>query len=345
MNLYEREYFVSRIRAGFYALNLDGFNVKVLTPTLEDEYLANEVFLEAFDHARKDELMVEEEMFEWMVDRGLWSSEKDEKIKTLKKDIEKLKIEIFNARNKEAFRENIRLYIRAAEKATAELMAEKNENFSRTCEGIATQEKAVELFKRCCFVGGEPLDFNSVDINAIFYQYHKTALTDGQVRELARSEPWRSLYILKDDVKLFANGGGRQLSLDQRSMLIWSRMYDNVQESMECPTDEVIEDDDMLDGWFIVQRRKHESERAQSDLEKRTQNSKISSSAEIFVFTDSKKEAESINNMNSVNSQMIKKERTQTIKSKGGAVDLDFQDQQIKMSNKSNEQFKGKFRG
>jgi len=145
MNLYEREYFVSRIRAGFYALNLDGFNVKVLTPTLEDEYLANEVFLEAFDHARKDELMVEEEMFEWMVDRGLWSSEKDEKIKTLKKDIEKLKIEIFNARNKEAFRENIRLYIRAAEKATAELMAEKNENFSRTCEGIATQEKAVEL--------------------------------------------------------------------------------------------------------------------------------------------------------------------------------------------------------
>jgi len=114
---------------------------------------------------------------------------------------------------------------------------------------------------------------------------------------------------------------------------------------MECPTDEVIEDDDMLDGWFIVQRRKHESERAQSDLEKRTQNSKISSSAEIFVFTDSKKEAESINNMNSVNSQMIKKERTQTIKSKGGAVDLDFQDQQIKMSNKSNEQFKGKFRG
>jgi microcompartment protein CcmL/EutN len=121
-------------------------------------------------------------------------------------------------------------------------------------------------------------------------------------------------------------------------------MYDNVQESMDCPTDEVIEDDDMLDGWFIIQRKKQETERAKSELEKRTQNSKISNSDEIYVFTDSRKEAESIDNMNSINAQMIKKQREQTIESKGGAVDLDFQDQKIKLSNMSNEQFKGKFR-
>jgi hypothetical protein len=279
-----------------------------------------------------------------MISRDLWSSEKDEKVKTIEKDIEKLKIEIFNARSREAFREKVRLYIRAAEKALMGLMAEKNYNFPQTCEGMAIQEKAVEIFKRCCFVGGEPLDFNSVDIGEVFYRYNELSLTDKQVRELARNEPWRSLYILKDDVKLFANKEGRQLSLDQRAMLIWSRMYDNVQESMDCPTDEVIEDDDMLDGWFIIQRKKQESERAKSELEKRTQNSKISNSDEIYVFTDSRKEAESIDNMNSINAQMIKKQREQTIESKGGAVDLDFQDQKIKLSNMSNEQFKGKFR-
>jgi hypothetical protein len=344
MNPYERDYFVSRIRSGFHMLKLDDFSVKVLTPTLEDEYLANEVFSEAFDQARKDDLMIEEEMLEWMISKGLWSSEKDEKVKTIEKDIEKLKIEIFNARSREAFREKVRLYIRAAEKALVRLMAEKNDNFPKTCEGMATQEKAVELFKRCCFVGGEPLDFNSVDINEVFYQYNGLSLTDKQVRELARNEPWRSLYILKDDVKLFANKEGRQLSMDQRAILIWSRMYDNVQESIDCPTDEVIEDDDMLDGWFIIQRKKHESDRAKSELEKRTQNSKISNSDEIYVFTDSRKEAESIDNMNSINAQMIKKQREQTIENKGGAVDLDFQDQKIKLSNMSNEQFKGKFR-
>jgi hypothetical protein len=343
MNPYEREYFVSRIRSGFYMLAFDGFNVKVLTPTLEDEYLVNEVFSEAFDRARQDDLMVEEEMLEWMISRGLWSSEKDEKIKTIEKDIEKLKIEIFNARSREAFREQVRLYIRAAERALADLMMEKNENFSKTCEGMATQEKTVELFKRCCFIGNEPLDFNSVDINAIFYRYNEMMLTDTEVRELSRNEPWRSLFILKDDVKLFANESGRQLSSDQRAILIWSRMYDNVQESMDCPTDDVIADDDMLDGWFIIQRKKHESDRAKSELESRTQNSKISNSDEIFVFTDSRKEMESIEGMNSINAQMIKQQRGQTIEHQGGAVDLDFQDQKIKLSNMANEQFKGKF--
>jgi hypothetical protein len=35
-------------------------------------------------------------------------------------------------------------------------------------------------------------------------------------------------------------------------------MYDNVYESMECPPDEVIKDDDMLDGWFIQQHKDRE---------------------------------------------------------------------------------------
>ena len=34
------------------------------------------------------------------------------------------------------------------------------------------------------------------------------------------------------------------------------KVYDNVHESMDAPTDRVIEDDDMLDGWFKVQSRK-----------------------------------------------------------------------------------------
>ena len=41
---------------------------------------------------------------------------------------------------------------------------------------------------------------------------------------------------------------------------------------------------------------------------------------------------------------MIKKERMAVVQEKGQAVDLDFRDQQIKMNQLSNEQYKGKFR-
>ena len=40
-------------------------------------------------------------------------------------------------------------------------------------------------------------------------------------------------------------------------IVIWSKMYDNVQESIDAPIQSVMEDDDALDGWFIVQNRKY----------------------------------------------------------------------------------------
>ena len=44
-------------------------------------------------------------------------------------------------------------------------------------------------------------------------------------------------------------------------------MYDNIQESMDCPTEDVINDDDMLDGWFIVQNRKREKDKKEKDVD------------------------------------------------------------------------------
>ena len=63
-------------------------------------------------------------------------------------------------------------------------------------------------------------------------------------------------------------------------------------------------------------------------------------SDEVYVFTDSKKEADTIESMNSINSSMIKKERLGVIKQRGSAQDQDFRDQRIKISNMQHQQFK-----
>ena len=121
-------------------------------------------------------------------------------------------------------------------------------------------------------------------------------------------------------------------------------MYDNIQESMECPSDKVIEDDDALDGWFIEQRRKNEREKAVGVIEDSIQNDKIKNSQEVIVFADNKTDAKTIHEMNSPNSKVIKKERQEVIKEKGSAVDLDFADQKMRLGNMAHEQFKNKFR-
>lgn len=339
MNPYEREYFVSRLRSGAYYIKLNGIRIKVLTPTIEDEFFANEAFQQTYEEAMIDGIYTESEMSEWMEERGLWTKEQEAKIEGTKDDIEKLKVKIFESRSQEKMREHIRLYLRAAERALSGLFAEKNELFSKTCEGLASQEKTLKLFEKCCFVGDSPLDCDDINMSSLFHIYSEMLMGESELRELARNDPWRFHWMMRDHSPLFINQGGRQLSSDQKGILIWSNMYDNVQESMDCPTEDVINDDDMLDGWFIVQRKKQESERAKVEVEKKT-NAKIANSDEILIFTDSKKEADNIHSMNSFHGDIVRKQRIATAKQKGTAVDLDFQDRRLNIAQEQNQRFK-----
>jgi hypothetical protein len=100
----------------------------------------------------------------------------------------------------------------------------------------------------------------------------------------------------------------------------------------------------MLDGWFILQKKKREQERVQSDIEQSTQNSKIANSDEIFIMADTQADAERINRSNTFHNQQVKKQRMSVIRGKGEAEDIDFQDQQLKLRQRTNEMFKGNFR-
>ena len=101
----------------------------------------------------------------------------------------------------------------------------------------------------------------------------------------------------------------------------------------------------MLDGWFIIQRKKQEQAKLESTVEGMTQNEKISSSQEVYVFTDNKKEAEVINSANNHHAQMVKKQRLAQVQAAGGHMqDQHLQDKQLELRTMSNEQYKQKFR-
>ena len=41
---------------------------------------------------------------------------------------------------------------------------------------------------------------------------------------------------------------------------------------MDCPTDDVIKDDDLLDGWFVIQAKKREKDRLEKEFEEKNKN-------------------------------------------------------------------------
>ena len=126
--------------------------------------------------------------------------------------------------------------------------------------------------KRCTFFGSELYDFSTAPVEVLFLISITQCWSKiATVESCARTDPWRSVWLMKDQVKLFANND-RELSHDQKNILVWSSMYDNIQESMDCPTEDVINDDDLLDGWFIVQKRKRDEEKAKSEVDNMSPN-------------------------------------------------------------------------
>jgi len=340
----EREYFVSKIRSGIYTVSFNGFKLKILQPTIEQEFELNEIYTNAYSRAVEEGIKTEDETVSWMIERGLWSTAEDDKIEQIKKDTEKLKKEIFNAKTNYTLRETLRAYLRTAESAMGKLREKKAIYYSNTCEGIATSEKIHAFLTANTFLNGSNHDFqNGPSFDYISTAYFSQILPEKTIRYLARTEPWRSFWLLNNSnvIDLF-NKNGRELSIDQRNILVWSKMYDNVYESMETPADFVIEDDDMLDGWFIVQKEK--SEQRKLDNEVNSINSKHANADEVFLMANSKQDVDRINSMNNTNAKIVKQQRDKLIEQKGEVQQHEFADEKLKIGAMAKEQFKSNFR-
>ena len=349
MKQHEREYFVSQIRAGIVYVIEDDINLKIFNPTLEQHLDSLVVFDRAYSDAYRNDVMSQDDMVEWMIERGLWSKENEDIIEGLKKDLERCQIEIYNARNNREKAEHIRKYIRAGEHQLIDIMSKKMVHYSNTLEGVASAEQSAWLIENCTFCDDKPYDFSDLSVPYVLTSYRESTLSAKDTRELARNEPWRSVWMTRNDTgcDLFLDVKSRLLDDNQKTLVVWSQMYDNIQESMDCPSNDVINDDDMLDGWFIVQGKKRDRERTESEFENSTKSDKIRNSDEVFVVARSQADVGRIESMNDIGGKMTIKQREATMKRQQGksVTQNEFTDEKIKLQNQRNQQYKSKLGG
>ena len=129
MKSHEREYFVSRIRSGVQVMEGNEISLKIIPLSIDDTYLINNTFMKAFNKAQEDGFLTHEEMLEESKKRGLWTDEDEKKEKGLQKDIDRLKVELFNNRNVEQTRGQIRTYLKAGKDQLGVITEKKFTNF------------------------------------------------------------------------------------------------------------------------------------------------------------------------------------------------------------------------
>ena len=163
-------------------------------------------------------------------------------------------------------------------------------------------------------------------------------VTDKEYRFISRNDPFRSDWII-GKTNVFGIRACN-LSNEQKSLILYSRMYDNVYDSHDRPSEDVINDDYMLDGWFIVQRRKSDSDQKQKETEELLGNkgAKGGSSGEMFVMAESPEEANRIRELNDLNSKMKMKQRDHAIQERGSVDEQDLPDVKMDIYNQAMRQ-------
>ena len=121
-------------------------------------------------------------------------------------------------------------------------------------------------------------------------------------------------------------------------------MYDRIHESPDCPSEGVLDDDDMLDGWLLVQRKKREADQKKQEVEGAV-NTKIANADEIYVKVESYEDAKKIDLLNPSHVNRTKRQRLQQLKEKGVIKEQEFKDVQLKRSMEMRQAFTQQVKG
>lgn len=264
----------------------------VFSPTAEEKYISQEIYESTYGDAVMDGAYSDEAFPVFLQQKGIWSPMLQAKYDKLISDLENLKVALFNS----FLDSEIRLKMKDA---IAKTKREINELYDRlhsydyvSANGISRMQKQKFLTAMSIYKDGKKLftidNYWMADtkiIDSISGELLKARLQEEDVRLLARSEPWRTIWFCQKANATLFPCSTVEMTEEQRMLVYWSRVYENIRENPKCPPEDIINDDDALDGWFIVQNKNHKQQSDKEWIESQITNPDIKNSGEIFIKT------------------------------------------------------------
>tara|TARA_R110002110_G_scaffold35303_1_gene119354 strand:+ start:277 stop:1290 length:1014 start_codon:yes stop_codon:yes gene_type:complete len=336
--------------AGKIGIKIDGKSCFIAIPEAYDKYVAQQIFFSTKRDAGFYGVMTAEEVNEMMLKNGLWSDEEEEKLEGFPKRLENLKVALYEAQMNPKLLKATRKTL-DNEKGRFKKLSDKKSIFSNlTRDGSAnTLKLQYLLYTSVIDKKGEHIydgdDFWEDEhklIEHIFKEYLSAQIEEEIIRELARTEPWRSYWgASKIEGSVFGKSAS-ELTTEQRSLINWSKFYDSINEHMESPDEKVIQDDDLLDGWLIIQNRKSKKEKLEKEIDGKLGKNK--GAQEVYVMADSRDHASEINSLNNPMAKRIKNQRERVMDKEGSVSEEQLPDAKQRMRTQAYEQNKARRR-
>ena len=276
-------------------------------------YRAQELYFETLQNTRFNNWLNADQVKRLLVQQGFISPEHDQNLVKIEERMDELKVSMYESVFNSKARKEMKATLDKVRTKYFEMLGNATLFSHITLEGYADAVRTFYIYSNTIHDSdGNMLKCPPELVDVLIQRSLRNKISVSEFREVSRSEPWRSFWNSKKET-MFHNIYGA----DQRTIILYSKMYDNCFQHPECPPDDVIEDDDIFDGWMISLRRKREQEQMTNQIENQL-GGRHSNASDVFIGgVGNQEEANKIYRHNDLEGRMIQRERAKFIEKHG----------------------------
>ena len=303
----------------------------VKSPTPEQRLIAQQVYIDILYETEFEGILTEIQMKDLMIANSLWSLEEETELSTIATRIDNAKEEMY--RHYAGFQsdkvDKLRKSLHKMRIHAGRLFQKKHAYDIYTCTGVATiYQLQYWLAHNTVDKDGQPvIDLDDFRMRSLSEQYAMNRPADNDIRQISKIDTWKSVWNSSKGSTSVFGVSAVLLSEEQRSLIGWSRLYDNIMEAAAPPEKVVLEDDDLLDGWLIVQHHKNEEEKGQGgEAAKRHPGAQ-----EIFIPVETYEDARRVEALNDAEARLTKQQRSRMVQRYGRVEEQHMPDSRMKI--------------
>jgi len=281
-----------------------------------------------------------------LIRRGLIPKNYKAVLKELVKTISDMKVDLYLSYFRTGSLRRIYNQLKVARQKYQDMTAKLSHLNCFTLENRAIQQSFIVCLKHCLYYDNQLVFSDISQIPHVVFNYllitkERLEPTETEVRHMAKTQPFRSAWTVSHG-NLFRNRQYTQLLPSQQLAVTFSKMYDNIAESLDRPSDDIVQNDDMCDGWLIWTGRKQEKAQKQKQVENIYGNHKHKHNHnEIFLPARNTQDIERINALNDTGARVVMQQRQAQIQRHGKVKESQLPDQKLARTQLQTQQFKG----
>ena len=348
MDQSQRNFWAYQILSGCRYIKMGDRRYKLINPSKELKILSEHVYQDTMHELRFDNLITEQKLEKLLIGLGIWGPRDQTALKKLEEHLEDKKVQLFRALYNAEKLKTLRRVINIAKIGITKAYTRKHSldymtldyHGNLTKKRFLTAMSIVDENNKHVYNEKTYLSADSTILEHVINTLDSDTITMEQFREVARNDPWRTMWNIGKEscIPLPVS----EWTEEQKTLVTFAKMYDNAYQSMECPPDKVIEDDDMFDGWLISQKRDREKGKNTQHVDKMKG---ISDKAqEVFVFAPTREDADKIYDLNDEHSRMKVQQREKFIEQHGQVQAADLPDTKMELRMQAMREAKDKMK-